>query len=69
MKHIEAQDIVWMNTVRFDGETYHVINSTFDTEQEKVLLWLSPTDGFGPDKFIGVPPKFNFELIETPITL
>lgn len=67
--HVEAQDLTWLDQVVFQGETYNVINSTFDKDMEKIMLWLSPTDGFDPDKFIAVDPKFSFEKITKPFEL
>lgn len=64
MSHIEAQDLHPGDQVKFQEETYNVINTTYDPEREKVALWMRPAEGFGADKLIGIDPKFSFELID-----
>ena len=64
MKHIEAQDLVRPMIIRYEGETYHVMNSVYDNNTEHVNLWLSPTNGLDPDRYLAFPPQFSFELIE-----
>lgn len=60
--HIEAKDLQFGDTVIFEGETYHVIEATPNTDGG-INVFLSPSDGIGLDRYLAVPAPFSFWTI------
>jgi hypothetical protein len=63
--HTEAQNLQFGDTVVFEGETYHVIESKLNPENGYYHVYLSPTDGIGLDRIFAFPPTFNFWKISS----
>ena len=57
--HIAANDLSFGDTVAFEGDWFHVIEAV-PNNQDGINVWISPTDGLGLDRKIGVPREFCF---------
>lgn len=62
MPHIEAQELKFGDTILFEDETYHVIE-TWLNPNDDVRIYMSPSDGLGKDRLLAFPKPFCFNVI------